>query len=134
MKGFILNILAYCSSLSKEVRTGTQRTGTWRQELIQMPQRSDAYWLAPHSMFLLLLTQDHQVKDTTNHNGLGPPPSITNSENALQPNLMEAFPQMVPYFQITRACVKLGKPIQHRPSEKSQILFAPSRTATISHV
>ena len=37
-------------------------------------------------------TQDHQPRDGTSHNGLGPDPLITNWENALQLDLMEAFP------------------------------------------
>ena len=39
-------------------------------------------------------TQDHQPRDGPTHNGLGPPPLITNWENALQLDLMEAFPQV----------------------------------------
>ena len=47
------------------------------------------------SLFSLLFyrTQDHQLRDGTNHHGLGLPPLITDWENALQLDLMEAFSQ-----------------------------------------
>lgn len=34
-----------------------------------------AYWLAPHGLFnrLSYRTQDHQLRDSTTHHGLGPP-------------------------------------------------------------
>jgi hypothetical protein len=39
-----------------------------------------AYWLAHHGLLNLLSyrTQDHQPRDGTTYNGLGPPPLITN--------------------------------------------------------
>ena len=39
-------------------------------------------------------TQDYHPRDGTTHNGLGPAPLITNWENALQMDLMEAFFQL----------------------------------------
>jgi hypothetical protein len=39
-----------------------------------------AYWLAPHGLLSLFSygIQDHQPRDGTTHNGLGPPLLITN--------------------------------------------------------
>jgi hypothetical protein len=55
----------------------SNRPGTWRQELMERPRR-DVYWLA-HGLLNLLSyrTQDHQTRDGTTYNGLGPTPSIT---------------------------------------------------------
>ena len=55
-----------------------------------------AYWLALHGLLILLShkTQDHQPRDGSTHNGLGPSLLITNEENALQLDLMEPFPQL----------------------------------------
>ena len=41
--------------------------------------------------FFLYRAQAHQPRDGTTHNRLGPPPSMTNGENALQLDLMEVF-------------------------------------------
>ena len=55
----------------REVRTGTQnRAGTWRQELIQRPWRSVAYWLAQPTF---LENKDHQSKGSPTHNEVGLP-------------------------------------------------------------
>jgi hypothetical protein len=91
-EGFIWLTLPHCSPSLKKVRTGTQ-TGK------KLGGRS---WCRGHGGVLLTglfslssyRTQDHQLRDGTTHNGLGPSPSITNKENALQPDLMEAFSQM----------------------------------------
>ena len=58
--------------------------------------RGAAYWLAPHGLLGLLSyrTRDHQPRDGTAHHGLGPPPLITNGENALELDLIKAFPQL----------------------------------------
>jgi hypothetical protein len=39
----------------KEARMESQGRGTWRQELMQRPWRSVAYWLASHGLLSLLL-------------------------------------------------------------------------------
>lgn len=54
------------------------------------------YWLAPHGLLgqFSYETQNHQSKAGATHNGLGLPLLITNSENASQLLLMEAFPQL----------------------------------------
>ena len=50
----------------------SSRAGTWRKDAEAM--EGAAYWLAPHGLLSLLSyrTQDHQPKDGTTHNGLGP--------------------------------------------------------------
>ena len=55
-----------------------------------------AYCLALYGLLSTLShrTQHHQMWDGTTHNGLGPTLLITNLENALQLDLMEAFPQV----------------------------------------
>ncbi|EGW08526.1 hypothetical protein I79_016318 [Cricetulus griseus] len=70
---------------------------------------SAAYWLAPHDLLSLLSyrTQDHLPRDGSTHNGLCPTPSTFNGENALQLDLMEAFPQLRLLLLMTPACVKL---------------------------
>ena len=55
--------------------------GFWRQELMQRPWRAAAaYWLTSPGLLSLLShrTQDPQPRDSTTHNGLGPPALITN--------------------------------------------------------
>ena len=74
---------------------------------MQRPWRGAAYWLALHGLLsqLSYRTQYHQPSDGPTHDGLGPPPSITNLENALQSHLMEAFFSVeAPSFQITLLC------------------------------
>jgi hypothetical protein len=75
-KGFIwLTFPQHCTSV-KGVRKGTH-TG---QELIQRPYKGDAYWLVPHGLLSLLsyTTLDCWPMDGPTHNGLDPPPSVTN--------------------------------------------------------
>jgi hypothetical protein len=47
------------------------RVGPWRQELVQRPWRSAAYWFASPDLLSLLSyrTQDYQPRDSTTHNG-----------------------------------------------------------------
>ena len=58
----------------------SHRAGTWRQELMQRPWRDVTYWIASPGLLSLLSyrTQDYQLRVGTTHNGLGPPPLITN--------------------------------------------------------
>jgi hypothetical protein len=66
--------------LSSEVRN-SNRSGIWRQELMQSPLRDATYWLAPHGLFSLLpyrTQEDYRPREGTTQNGLGALPSITN--------------------------------------------------------
>ena len=70
-------------------------TGTWRQELMQRPWRCVAYWTAPLAYLVCFLTElrttsPGMVPPTM---GWAPPSLITNWENVLHLNFMEAFPQ-----------------------------------------
>jgi hypothetical protein len=58
----------------------SNRAGIWRQELMQKPQRSAVYWLAPQGLLSLLSyrTEEHQPRGDITHNGQDPPPLITN--------------------------------------------------------
>jgi hypothetical protein len=51
--------LAYMSILLFIIKENqgrnSNRAGTWRQELMQRPQRGAAYWLAPHCLLSLLI-------------------------------------------------------------------------------
>jgi hypothetical protein len=80
-KGLIwLTFPQHCSSL-EEAKTGIQAGQvTWRQELMQEVMEEDACWLASPGLLNLLSyrIQDHQPRDDTIHNGLGPPILITN--------------------------------------------------------
>lgn len=66
--------------------------------------RDAAHWLAHHGLLSLLSyrTKDHQPRGGTTHNRLGSLPSITNEENALQLDLVEAFE--VPFLQLISLC------------------------------
>jgi len=65
-------------SSPKEVRTGTQAG----QEAGADAEAMEGCYLLACSPWLAQLasyrTKDHQPRDSTTHNGLGPPPSITN--------------------------------------------------------
>jgi hypothetical protein len=56
------------------------RAGTWKQELMQRPERGAAYWRTPRGLLSLLSyrPQDHQSRDSNTHNELGLPSLITN--------------------------------------------------------
>lgn len=67
------------------------------------------YWLIPVTCsFLYYTTEDHQPRSGTTHNGLAPPTSITNKENALT-NLPigqfygSIFSVVIPFSQICLA-------------------------------
>lgn len=73
--------LDYCSS-SKEVRKGTQQGRNMETGTDKATLRSIHYWFAIYGMPSLLSyrTHEHQLRDGTTQNGLGPPTSITNKE------------------------------------------------------
>jgi hypothetical protein len=91
-KGFIQLTLPHCCSSPKEVRTGTQAGQEAGAE--QRPRRDVLYWLASPGLLSLL---SYRIKTTSPE--MVPPtrglsPLITNWENALQLDFMEAFPQL----------------------------------------
>jgi len=57
-------------------KSGQELKQVRKQELMQRPWRDATYWLASPGLLSLLSyrTQDHQPRDGTAHNGLGPPP------------------------------------------------------------
>ena len=79
-KGFIwltLSTLLFINEGSRD--RNSSRAGTWRQKLMQSPQRSAAYWFSPLACLVCLLrNQDYQPKDGPTNHGLGPLPLITN--------------------------------------------------------
>jgi hypothetical protein len=77
-KGFIRLTLPYCCSSPR--KSGLERKQIRKQKLMQRPWRDVPYWLASPGLLSLLSyrTQDHQPRDGTTHNGLGPPPLIIN--------------------------------------------------------
>ena len=94
---------AHLTSKSQFIIIGSQdrnsnRTGTWRQELMQKPWRDAAFWLAPHGL-VSLLSYRTQAQGWHHPQWLQPFPFIANQEHALhaclQPNLWrEAFLQL----------------------------------------
>ena len=68
----------HCSS--KEARAGTQTGRNVDAGADAETMEGTAYLLASCGTFNLLSyrTQDHQPRDGTTHNRLGPPPSVTN--------------------------------------------------------
>jgi hypothetical protein len=75
---------AYTSTLMFVIKGSQDRSshgvGAWRQELKQRPRRGAAYWLASPALLSMpsYRTQDHQPRDGTTHNGLGPSSLFTN--------------------------------------------------------
>jgi hypothetical protein len=91
-KGFIWLTLPYCCSSPKEVRTGTQ---AGQKEGADAEAMEGCSLLACFPGLLSLLS--YRTKTTSPE--MVPPtrglsPLITNGENALQLELMEAFPQL----------------------------------------
>ena len=84
-KEFIWFTLPQCCSLLKQ---GGQKAGA---DAVVM-EGSSLLAASPGLLGLLSYrAQDYQPRDGTTHNGLGPPHLITNWENALQLDFMEAF-------------------------------------------
>jgi hypothetical protein len=48
------------------------RAGTWRQELMQRPWRSAAYWLTPHGLLSLLSYRIQNLQPRNGPTQLGP--------------------------------------------------------------
>jgi len=63
----------------------SSRTGTWRQELMQKPWSSVAYWLTFHGLLSLLsyTIQNHQPGIVPPTIGLGPSPPLIINNNKI---------------------------------------------------
>lgn len=59
------------------------KAGRWRELMLRV-HRNAACWLAPSVLFSLLsyIAQDHQLRNSTAHHGLGPPTLISTLKNA----------------------------------------------------
>jgi len=79
-KRFIWLTLPHCGLSLKEARTGTQTEQNLEAGADAETIEGAAYWLAPRGLQSLLSyrPQDFQCRDGTTHNGLGPPPFVTN--------------------------------------------------------
>jgi hypothetical protein len=84
------------------------REGTWRQKLLQRPQRGAAYWLAILLILLSNRTQDHQPKDGTTYNWAvsSPIPTVIKKMSTAR-SYGGISPVEVSSNQATAACVKL---------------------------
>jgi hypothetical protein len=67
------------------------RAGSWKWELMPRPWRGTSYYLVPPDLLSLLL---YRMQDPKSRDGIKHTLLITNRENALQLDLMEAFPQL----------------------------------------
>jgi hypothetical protein len=91
-KGFIRLILPYCCSSPR--KSGLELKHVREQELMQRPWRDVLYWLASPGLLSLLSYRTKATSPEMVPPTRGLSPLITNWENALQLDLMEAFPQL----------------------------------------
>ena len=69
-KGFVSALRSISASITEGSQArNAKKAGIWRQELIQRPWRSAAYWLALHGLLILFpyRTQDRQCRGSTAH-------------------------------------------------------------------
>jgi hypothetical protein len=81
-------------AVDHESKPGLELKQIRKQELMQRPWRNVSYWLASPGLLSLL---SYRTKTTSLEMApptRGPTHLITNRENALQLDLMEAFPQL----------------------------------------
>ena len=80
----------------------SNREGAWRQELMQRPLNSAAYWLAPHGSLGLLcyIAQDGLPRDATTHSKLGSTVSVIIKKCSTH----QTFSKLRSLFQITLVC------------------------------
>jgi hypothetical protein len=82
-----------------------------KQRVMQRPGRGTAYWLAHDGLLSLLCyrTQNHQSRDGTTHNRLDPSFPINHQLRKCPAtrSYVGISSMVVPFFQITLACVKL---------------------------
>lgn len=85
MRTGLVQFLVSTSQLVSEDSQGQNpsRTEAWRQELVQKPWRTTAYWLVLHCLLIWPSspsTQDHQARSGTAQSELEPPISIISQE------------------------------------------------------
>jgi hypothetical protein len=91
-KGFIQLTLPHCCSSPR--KSGLELKQFRKQELMQRPWRDVTYWLASPGLLSMLSYRTKITSPEMAPPTRGPPRLITNWENALQLDLVEAFPQM----------------------------------------
>jgi hypothetical protein len=91
-KGFIQLTLPYCCSSPRKSELELKRVR--KQEMMQRPWRDVPYWLASPDLLSLLSYRTNTTRLEMVPPTRGLSPLITNWENALQLDLMEAFPQL----------------------------------------
>jgi hypothetical protein len=91
-KRFIQLTLPHCCSSPKDA--GLELKQVKKQELIQRPWRDVTYWLASPGLLSLLSYRTKTTSPEMVPPTRGPPYLIINWENALQLDIMEAFPQL----------------------------------------
>jgi hypothetical protein len=91
-KGFIQLTLPYCYSSPKDAELELKQVR--KQELMQRPWRDVLYWLASPGLLSLFSYRTKTASPEMVPPTRGLSPLITNWENALQLDLMEAFPQL----------------------------------------
>ena len=75
-------------------KSGLELKQVREQELMQRPWKDVLYWLAPLGLLSRLSSRTKTTSPEMVPPTRGPPPLITNWENALQLDLIEAFPQL----------------------------------------
>jgi hypothetical protein len=91
-KGFIQLTLPYCCSSPR--KSGLELKQVRKQELMQRPWRDVTYWLASPGLLSLLSYRTKTTSPEMVPPARGLTPLITNGENALKLDLMEAFLQL----------------------------------------
>jgi len=75
----VYSAYTFHTAVHHQRKSGLELKQVRKQELLQRPWRDVTYWLPSPALLSLLSyrTQDHQPRDGTTHNGLGPPYLIT---------------------------------------------------------
>jgi hypothetical protein len=86
--------LHFHTAVHHQRKSGLELKQVRKQELMQRPWRDVLYWLASPGLLSLLSYRTKTTSPEMVPPTRGPPRLITNWENALQLDLMEAFPQL----------------------------------------
>ena len=95
-KGFIWFTLPHSSPSWKEVIQELKQGRNLEAGADAEAMEGAAYWLPMvcSASLLSYRTQNYHLRDGSTHNGLSPPPLITNLEKAIELDLIEAFSQL----------------------------------------